>query len=102
MIMARQIRETEQVLATISLGRQDFTFRLCTRPIHLGSHHTVQYFWMDLADLRKAEGSSNVRNCIDHWWAAMQSEGGHNDYYNEFQYVLANCYPLISRNHFLN
>ena len=99
MIMARQNPKTKQVLATISLGGQDFPFRLHSRPISLGSHGTVQYSWMDSSDLRtNAHRSSNVRNSIAHWWAAMQSLGLDQDYFTQFNYVLANCYPLIARN----
>src|SRR5262249_25077077 len=63
---------------------QDFTFRLCTRPLRLGADVTVRYYWMDSSGFRVARGRrggdpANLRNCVGHWWAAVRPDGAGDD-----------------------
>jgi hypothetical protein len=105
--MARILREPIQSLtATIRLQDQDFAFRVYTRPLRLGPSGTVQYYWMDSSQFRIARGRRgidpiNFRNCVGHWWRAMQALGLGSDPTQIEHLVLATTYPLVSRSNAL-
>lgn len=78
---------------------QDFSFRLCRRPLHLGAGVTAQYYWMDssgLRSLRNETAAANFRNCIGHWAGAMRAQGVAGELEQQIHYVLAVCYGLVT------
>ncbi len=86
--------------ATVRLAGQDFSFRLYARPLHLRPFGSVQYYWMDSSLFRNFESetsSANFRNCVGHWWAAMQANGFGDDLEQQTHLVTAMCYPLVCR-----
>lgn len=92
-------RSNESFQVPIHLGGQDFTFLLNTRPLQLGDHATIQYYWFDsrtFRRLRKQGAADNFRNCVGHWAAAMQSSGLSQDLDQQIHYVTAVCYALVS------
>lgn len=91
-------RRPSALTATISLGGQDFTFKLYTRSLSLGPA-TVQYYWLDSRPLRRLGNAASAANfcaCLGHWWAAMRASGLGNDLEQQIDYVTAQCYPLVS------
>jgi hypothetical protein len=66
----------------------------------------IQYYWMDsstfrIARTRRTAEPVNFRNCLGHWWLAMQSEGLGRDPVQLRHLLLACGYPLVSRNNAL-
>jgi hypothetical protein len=93
---------TQALTATVRLRDHDFAFRLYTRPLLLGPSGSVQYYWMDSSQFRIARGRrgrdpANFRNCIGHWWLAMQSLGYGGDPVQLRHLLLATSYALVSR-----
>jgi hypothetical protein len=93
---------TESLTATVRLRGQDFDFRLYTRPLQLGPSGTVRYYWMDSSQFRIARGRrefdpANFRNCVGHWWLAMQSMGLGGNSIQVAHLILATSYALVSR-----
>src|SRR5438067_1955533 len=86
----------ESLTVPIRLRGQDFTFKLFTRPLRLGPYGTIRYYWMDSSQLRAALASdaaaANFRNCVGHWWAAMQAAGLGDDPEQQAHLVTALCY----------
>ena len=93
--------ESTSVTATLALGGQQFTFTLFTRPLRLGAHGTVHYYWMDGSQFRTARRDSaaaaNFHACVGHWWAAVGLSGGSDDGDLQGRLALAHCYPLVNR-----
>jgi hypothetical protein len=90
----------QSLTATLHLRKQDYAFRLFTRPLRLGDYGTVQYYWMDSSQFRnpRTEASAaNFRSVVGFWAAAMQEEGVWNDLDQQVHYVLAVCYALLGR-----
>src|SRR5262245_38599903 len=101
LIMPHTIQGSRTEVFDAALRRfgQDFTFRLCTRPLRLGAGVTVQYSWMDSSDLRSLRSdaaAANFRNCIGHWAGAMRSRGLGGELDQQIHYVLAVCYGLVT------
>jgi hypothetical protein len=95
-------RSPESLDATVALGGQEFRFRLFTRPLTLGRGTRAQYYWMDSAGFRISRGRravdpANYRNCVGHWWSAMQSEGLGRDPVQRRHLLLATSFALFSR-----
>ncbi len=91
----------ESFSATITLRDQAFCFRLYTRPLQLGPDLTVQYYWMNSSGFRinrqrPNPDMENLRNCVGHWWLAMQSLGLGRDPVQRRHLLLASSYPLIA------
>jgi hypothetical protein len=91
----------QSLVASITLGGDDFPFRLYTRPLVLGPGRTVQYSWMDSTQFRitrsrRAWDPANFRNCVGHWWRAMQLQGLGRDPDQIRHLLLATTYALVS------
>jgi hypothetical protein len=82
----------------IRLLQNNFRFKLQTRPLRLGDIGTIDYYWMDSAQLRKGTdaGLANFCACVKHWWVAVHAVGAQGELEQQVSYVLARCYPLIS------
>ncbi len=90
----------ESFPATIVLDGQEFTFKVHTRPLPLGDSVTVNYYWLDsrqFRHLRNKASAVQFRNTLGHWAAAMRASGWQDDLDQQVHYVMAQCYPLISR-----
>jgi hypothetical protein len=93
-------QSTQQLTVEVRRFGQTFPFRLCTRPLRLGTHATIQYYWADISQLRALSseaGAANYRNCLTHWWGSMQARELNQDLDQQIHYVMAQVYPLVSR-----
>src|SRR4051794_19245226 len=104
MSAARSSRPTPPATftAVITTRGHELAFRLCTRPLTLGGHGTVQYYWMDssqfrIARSRRGGDPANFRNCLSHWWLTMESMGLGDDPTQLEHLILANSYAVVSR-----
>jgi hypothetical protein len=93
--------QVESFDASVSLGGHEFTFRLHTRPLALGREVSVQYYWMDstgfrITRSRRAADPVNFRNCVGHWWAAMQAAQLDRDEDQIRHLIMATSFGLIS------
>jgi hypothetical protein len=91
----------QSLVATVTLGGDDFPFRLCTRPLALGSGQTIQYFWMDssafrISQSRRAADPGNFRNCLGHWWRSLQLQGLAREPLQLRRLLLSTSYALVS------
>jgi hypothetical protein len=90
-----------RVTLAVRVGRADFSFDLCTRPLTLGPGREVDYYWMDstrfrITRPRRAGDHGNFRNCLGHWWAATTAAGVHHDPGQIDHMLLASGYAVLS------
>lgn len=98
--MAKEPRWETLELSTNVFGKK-FTFHLCRRPVNLGPNVTVQYYWMNSADVRKGVNASkvglqNVSSCKELWWQFVvdQRKHGRPDVLQKL--LLTEIYPLFA------
>jgi len=90
----------QSLTASVRLAGQDFAFRLYSRHLRLAPFGTVEYYWMDSSLFRNIESEASAasfRNCVGHWWTAMQASGLGDDLEQQTHLVTAMCYPLVCR-----
>jgi hypothetical protein len=91
----------QTLTATVTFGGTAFPFQLFTRPLELGPDLTVRYYWMDSTQFRitrarrRSAGMDSCRNCVAHWWRAMQVNGWADDLDQIRHLLLAECYALV-------
>jgi hypothetical protein len=91
----------EKLIAVTQILEHGLSFWLYARPLQLGPHGVVQYYWMDGSQFRsiKSDASAaNSRNCIGHWTASMTVSGVGDDLVQQISYVLAVCFALVGQN----
>jgi hypothetical protein len=90
----------QSLSATLRLQGQEFQFRLFTRPLRLGHHGTVQYFWLDSSQFRTLKSDASCaafQSIVGFWRAAMQEMGHWDELDQQVHYVLAVSYALATR-----
>jgi hypothetical protein len=91
----------QSFVARVTLGGDTFRFRLYARPLALGPGRTIQYHWVNSSQLRitrgrRAADPANFRNCVGHWWRAVQTQGLGRDPTQVRHLLLATGYALFS------
>jgi hypothetical protein len=95
-----RLKLPKRVTAHIDLRGEKFTFKLFTRRVPLGDYGIIDYFWMDVSELRNLGSefsSANFRNCVALWKAVMKDSNLWDDDDQQVNYILAQCYPLVCR-----
>src|SRR4051812_35991749 len=97
----RRQSTVKRLTVSVRLGGTECRFRLLTRPLTLGPDTSVNYHWMDASDFRitqtrRKAAHDNLRNCIGHWWAAMQASGVDRDPDQIRHLLLASSYAVVS------
>jgi hypothetical protein len=90
---------TQRITANVEVLGRTFAFELCNRPVKLGDHATIQYYWMDSSQLRNCSPAFRTKNydsCLDLWWFSRQERGWHPEE-EQIHFLLANVYPLICK-----
>jgi hypothetical protein len=100
-VLSPRRRCLESFTASVSVGGQDFDFRLHTRPLSLDSELSATYYWMDssrfrIARSRRSADPVNFRSCVGHWWAVVQAAGFGSDPVQIRNLILAASFALIS------
>jgi hypothetical protein len=93
-------KKMKRTTVTIERRGRRYSFDLCHRPIELGPHATIEYWWMDLTEFRNLGSNqrvANYYNCLQHWWESMQLQGENRDLDQQIHYVFAQAYPLFCR-----
>jgi hypothetical protein len=92
---------TEKLMVDLQKGTQTFRFHLLHRPLVLGTAGAIRYYWMDSRQFRTKNPGPNYRACVDSWWADVELYGETHLPENQFNLVLAQCFPLINTAHSL-
>jgi hypothetical protein len=98
MTQTQGTRRTRILTVPLCVGDNTFHFRLNTRPLSLGPDVSVQYYWIDSAQLRSknsSTGMSNFRAIVDFWAAGMHEKGWFGDPVLQLRYVLARAHRLV-------
>lgn len=90
----------KQMTVQVPVDGRAYTFHLCHRRIEFEAAGEITYYWMAIPELRKSGGGTNVRACINLWWAETlaQSLTDPEDKMDaEVNLALAELYPLIAQ-----
>lgn len=89
----------ENLILSASAYGRSWDFHLQRRPIQLNDELTVQYYWMDVSDLRKghrasSKGLQNLTNCIELWRHIVGHAQEDRNPRVIWSYLLARCYLI--------
>jgi hypothetical protein len=87
---------SESLQVVIEYAGGTFPFHVYCRDLLLGNAGHIDYYWMDGRQIRQGQGGPNFRPCVDLWWRAVEAAGEARELDNEFNLVLAECYPLVN------
>jgi hypothetical protein len=91
----------KKTTANLAAFKHHLAFDLFSRRLELGNAVTIDYWWMDSSRFRISRKQrlfdpANFRNCVTHWWLAMQSLGLGHDPAQIRHLIQATCYSLLS------
>lgn len=88
---------------TVDIYGKPLTFHLQRRQMPLGNL-LIDYHWMNGAEFRAGtktsdRGLENLSRCITLWWRHVRYCGKQDDQQVLWNFLLAQCYPLVAKSH---